>query len=237
MRASSHLNLVEPGNENYRNCSPVFCQGSCGIPGALEKFSRTVSYPAGARLFVEGELPEGVLLLSRGRAKLTISSRHGKSLMRICSPGEIPGLSAVLSGNAYEASAEMLDSGLVNFIERAPFLDLLMREAQVSLYVAQLLSREYQVVHEQVRMLALSASVAEKMARLLLDWCQGHGKVTAQGTHLKISLTHSEMAQMIGVTRETVTRLLSEFKHRQIIQLHGSSLIISDRTALESIVN
>jgi CRP/FNR family transcriptional regulator, cyclic AMP receptor protein len=237
MRANCHLNLVETKDQHYPGCSKAFCNVPIAVPEALVMCGRAVCYPVGARLFVEGELSEGAFLLSSGRAKLTISSRNGKSLMRICSPGEILGLSATLSGDAYEASAEMLDNGRVGFVERQIFMELVQREAMVSLYVAQLLSREYQAVHEQVRTLALSDSVAEKMARLLLDWCRSQGKVTAQGTHLKVSLTHNEIAQMIGVTRETVTRLLSEFKNRQIIQLNGSSLIISDRAALESIVN
>jgi CRP/FNR family transcriptional regulator len=87
-----------------------------------------------------------------------------------------------------------------------------------------------------MRALALSESVAEKLARLLLSWCKKTGGQTGQAVHLKLSLTHGEIAHMIGVSRETVTRLLSEFRSKGLIQLRGSNLVINNKAALESMV-
>jgi CRP-like cAMP-binding protein len=103
--------------------------------------------------------------------------------------------------------------------------------------VAQHLSHVHVAVHEQIRALALSDSVAEKLARLLLNCLKKAGRHTEQGIHLKLALTHAEIAQMIGVTRETVTRLLGELRSKGVIQLKGSNLVIRDIEALEDMVS
>src|SRR5688572_22893205 len=132
-------------------------------------------YPRGAKLFVEGQRPKGVFILCSGRVKLSISSSNGRSLMRIAEQGEILGLSAALSGSLYEGSAEMLESGQVNFIRRDHFLNFLNNHAEASLLVARHLSQVYMAVHEQMRALFLSDSAAEKLARLLLSWSEKTG--------------------------------------------------------------
>lgn len=194
-------------------------------------------FPQGTLLFIEGQDPKGVFVLCSGRAKLSISSGNGKSFMRVAEAGEILGLGATISGRTYEVSAEMLDGGQVNFIKRENFLDFLRNDVDVSLKMAQHLSQDYFKVHEQVRTLALTDSVSEKLAKLLLDWCIREGRETEHGIQLKVSFTHGEIAQMIGVSRETVTRLLSELKNKQVICLKGSSLIVKDRSALESLTS
>jgi CRP-like cAMP-binding protein len=157
--------------------------------------------------------------------------------MRVAEQGEILGLSATLSGSPYEDSAEMLESGQVNFIRRDHFLNFLNDRPESSLRVAQHLSHVYMAVHEQMRALVLSDSAAEKLARLLLSWLRKPGSQTEQNIHLKLSLTHGEITQMIGVSRETVTRLLGELRDKGIIQIKGSNLLIKNKAALEEMVN
>jgi CRP/FNR family transcriptional regulator, cyclic AMP receptor protein len=203
----------------------------------FDAMSLTGFYPRGAKLFVEGQRPKGVFILCGGRAKLSISSSNGRSLMRVAEQGEILGLSATLSGSPYENSAEMLESGQVIFIRRDHFLHFVNNWPEASLRVARHLSHAYMDVHEQMRALVLSDSAAEKMARLLLSWLKKTGSHTERGVHLKISLTQGEIAQMIGVSRETVTRLLGELRDKGIIQLKGSNLLIKNKAALEEMVN
>jgi len=213
----------------------------CDLSGSslrdFDTISLTGDYPRGAKLFAEGQRSKGVFILCSGRAKLSIGSSNGRSLIRIAEQGEILGLSAALSGFPYGDSAEMLESGQVKFIRRDHFLNFLRNDAEASLRVAQHLSHNYESVYEQMRSLALSDSAAEKLARLLLNWRQKTGKQSDQDVHLKLSLTHGEIAQMIGVSRETVTRLLGEFRGKGIIQLIGRKLVIKDKAELEGMIN
>src|SRR5215467_6562637 len=94
------------------------CDLSGGPLCDFDAISLTGFYPRGAKLIVEVQHPKGVFILCSGRAKLSIGSRNGRSLMRVAEQGEILGLSATLSGSPCEDSAEMLESGQVNFIRR-----------------------------------------------------------------------------------------------------------------------
>jgi CRP/FNR family transcriptional regulator, cyclic AMP receptor protein len=203
----------------------------------FDTISLTGYYPRGAKLFVEGQHPKGVFILCSGRAKLSIDSSNGRSLMRLAEQGEILGLSATLLGSLYENSAEMLESGHVNFIRRDHFLRFLNSCPEASLRVARHLSHAYVTAQEQMRALVLSDSAAEKLARLLLSWLKKTGSQTEHGVHLKLSLTQGEIAQMIGVSRETVTRLLGELRDKGIIRIKGSNLLIKNKAALEEMVN
>jgi CRP/FNR family transcriptional regulator len=125
----------------------------------------------------------------------------------------------------------------VNFIRREDFLRLLAERGGVCLRAAEHLSQRYQSTHEHIRSLGLSHSASEKMAKLLLEWCERDGKPSDKGTRLKQTLTHEEIAQIIGASRETVTRLFGDFKNKQYIYVKGSTLIIRNKPALEAMVN
>jgi CRP/FNR family transcriptional regulator, cyclic AMP receptor protein len=100
------------------------------------------------------------------------------------------------------------------------------------LRVAEQLSRNYYTAYEEIRTLGLTSSPSEKFAKLLLSWSSNAGNAT-EPEHLKLTLTHQEIAEMIGTTRETVSRLFSDFKKKELVQLKGSTLIIRNKPALE----
>jgi CRP/FNR family transcriptional regulator len=138
------------------------------------------------------------------------------------------GLSAVISGTEYEPTAETAMPGQVNFVPREPLLDLLARYGEAGLRSAQALSREFQSAYRDIHDLILARSSAGKLAKLLLP-------PSANNTKVSSGLTHEEMAQMIGASRETVTRLLSDL--RKNTRLEGSTLVIRNRMALEAMVS
>src|SRR5881398_2735070 len=95
------------------------------IPG-IDRVSRSRIYPRGAVVFHEGNIARGVYVLSSGRAKVSISSAEGKKLIiRIARAGDILGLYAGVTGRPYEATAEMVEGGRVDFISRADLLSLM----------------------------------------------------------------------------------------------------------------
>jgi CRP/FNR family transcriptional regulator, cyclic AMP receptor protein len=202
----------------------------------FEKIKYASAYPPGAVLFVEGQSPRGVYLICAGRVKLTTTSRDGKTLiLRIANAGELLGLHATVSGKAYELTAETLQACQLDFIKRDDFLKFLQNHGDACLNAAQHLSHNVQSAYEMIRSLGLSHSVSERMARLLLEWSDD-GEQTKDGLRIKIALTHEEIAQLIGTSRETVTRVLSEFRQKRFAELHGSTLMIRDKEALERLV-
>jgi CRP/FNR family transcriptional regulator, cyclic AMP receptor protein len=226
-------------NENCRSCNlrtnGFFCQLSAPALKDFNAVKSQATYPAGALLFLEKQDPRGVFVLCAGQVKLSISSSAGKTLiLRIANPGEILGLMATMSGSPYEVTAETLHPCQVAFIRRDDFLRFVAEHPEAYQGVVQQLSMLYSGACEQLRTVGLSASAPEKLARLLLDWSPA-AKGGNQGIPVKLPLTHEEIAAFIGTTRETVTRTLSEFKSRQLVALQGSTLMISDRPALETI--
>ena len=226
-------------NDSCRTCklrtAGFFCQLS---PQALEDFDAiksSTTYPEGAVLLLEQGDPRGVFVLCAGQVKLSISSSSGKTLiLRIAQPGEILGLMGALSDSPCEVTAETVRPSQVAFIRRGDFLRFASKHPEVYQGVVRQLNSLYSGACEQLRTVALSASAPEKLARLLLDW-SSNGTETAEGTQIRVPLTHEEMAEFIGATRETVTRTLSQFKHRHLVELHGSTMTISNRAALEAI--
>ena len=216
----------------------LFCNMSISAVEALDSVKFTGLYPKGSLLFVEGEEPRGIFILCSGRAKLTTSSTEGKTLIvKIAEPGEVLGASATILGKPYEVSAETIEPSQLNFVKRDDFLKYLNTHSEACLHTAQQLSEKYHSAQREIRSLGLSQTTSEKLARLLLDWCNRGGEQTTKGIRLKVLLTHEEIAQMIGTTRETVTRLLSDFKKKKIIDVKGSSLFVLSRPQLEHLVS
>jgi CRP/FNR family transcriptional regulator, cyclic AMP receptor protein len=217
-----------------------FCNLKQSTMQTLDALKISNLYPRGSALFIEGQPSQGVYILCRGRIKLSTCSRDGKVIiLQIAEAGEVLGLSAVISGAAFEATAEVIEPCQISFIRKADFLRILQQNPDACLNAVRQLSQNYQTAHLQICSLGLSSSVADKLAKLFLGWCGSYGTNSNGGSHaavhLKISYTHEEIAEMIGTSRETVSRLLKDFRERKIISLKGSDLVIHDRHKLESI--
>jgi CRP/FNR family transcriptional regulator, cyclic AMP receptor protein len=210
-----------------------FCQLSKHGLKALDSITYTTAYPSGAVLFVEQEAPRGVFVVCKGRVKLSMTSSEGKAvILRIAKPGEVLGLHAVVSGQPYQGTAETLEPCQVNFVRREDLLQFLRQHAEASINAARQLSASYQTACEQIRSLGLTHSASQKMAKFLLE----SSAQTKEGTRIRLTMTHEEIGQIIGTSRETVTRTLGELKNKRLIAQNGSLLLIQNKAALERFV-
>ena len=214
-----------------------FCNLDAPALKTLDNTTFTNVYPEGAALFFEGQPPRGVFLLCHGSVKLSISSGDGKTLInRIAPAGEVLGLSSVLSSNPYKSTAETLEPSQVNFIRRDDFLRFMEEHPRASMNAARQMAQEIETDADHIRSLVLSHSAAEKLAHLLLQWMAENGKDVDNGTRIQLLMTHEDISQLIGTSRETVTRLLKEFRQRRILTIKGSALTVHDKAALEALV-
>lgn len=237
MRAHIGLDVAESCTECTSRFNKLFCNLPIEVLRKLDDIKNTTSFPKGAVLFFEGQSPRGVFVVCRGRIKLSTSSSEGKALItQIASEGDLIGLSATMAGKPYEVTAEALEPCTLNFVRRDDFLRFLAEHADVCFKVALHLGNDYQAAFNKARTLGLSSSAAEKLARLMLDWIESDGNLNQTDIQLRLTLTHEEIAQMINTSRETVTRLLSDFKTDDIIQIKGARLLVRDKLALESLV-
>ena len=231
MRSPYGLDIIE----NCLTCpvreERLFCNLSAPAVKALQSITSSAAYPKSAVLFVEGQNPRGIFILCSGKAKLSTSSADGKTLiLKIAEPGEVMGLSATVSGKPYEVTVEILEPAQANFVQRDAFLKFLAEHGEAALRVAQQLSSNYHSAYEEIRSLGLSHSAVEKLARLLLEWSKPENG--AGPLRLKLTLTHEEIAQMIGSSRETVSRTMRELVQKGYIQVSRKDIVIRNRAAL-----
>lgn len=228
------LQMIEDCNTCNLKKDGWYCALSEDIARTLSQASHRTTYPGGAILFVEGQVARGAFILCAGKVKLTTTSKEGKVLIfKVIEPGETIGLSAMISGEAYQMTAETVGPCLVNFVEREALLRLMERSGELGLRSALAVSRDLQAACRDVHDLILARSSSEKLARLLLS-CASHD-APSEGVRIRTPVTHEEMAQRIGASRETVTRLLSDLKKRDLIRLEGSTWVIKNRNALEAL--
>lgn len=214
----------------------IFCDLSTAALQAFERIKYVTAYPKGAVLFIEGQAPRGIFVLCIGQVKLSLSARDGKTLiLNIVEPGEVLGLSATVSGKPYELTAETIGPCQVNFVKREDFLRFLKENSDACFKVAEQLSVKYNNACHELRSLGLSHSAGEKLAKLLLEWSYRNGESKKVEPGVRLPLTHEEIAQMIGTSRETVTRLFADLKKRQIAQWKDSTLLIRNKDALKTL--
>jgi CRP/FNR family transcriptional regulator len=231
------LDIIESCFTCKLRADRIFCDLPTAALQSFEAIKYASAYPKGAVLFVEGQAPRGIFVLCKGRVKLSICSTDGKTLiLKIAEPGEVLGLSATVSGKPYELTAETIDPCQVNFVKREDFLRFLREHSDACFRVAEQLSEKYNTACHEIRALGLSHSAAEKLAKLLLEWSSKNGESGKQEPRVKMALTHEEIAQMIGTSRETVTRLFAAFKKKHLIQQNGATLVIPNRGALQSLI-
>ncbi len=235
-RIASHGLPEQGGCASSALCAGALCslcELSCR---ELDRIAHTASYPEETALFVEGQLPRGVYVLCEGCVKLTTTNRDGKTfIVRIANRGEMLGLQSMVTGNPHDLTVQTLVRSQLAFVHRTDFLRFINHHPDAALQVARQVSAECQSAYGVIRSIGLSHSVSEKFARLLLQWCNGSSD-SGGSVQVKVSLTQEEMAQLIGTTRETVTRTLSGLKKRGILEWSGGTLVIRDRAALEKIV-
>ena len=233
-RVTSYVNHHRNGDDrSVLSKQELFLELSSPTLLALEAVMLpAVSYRAGATLFMEEQPARGVFVVYRGRVKLSICTENGKTLIvRVAEAGEILGIGATVRGLPYETMAETMETSEISFIRQNDLLRLMRIHNDFAMHMAKQLSEEYNLTCHEMRSLLLSHSTAERLARVLLKWLD-----KSDNTCVRLTLTHEEIAQMIGTSRETVTRMLAVFRKKHFIQKDSSTLVVLNRGALESLV-
>jgi CRP/FNR family transcriptional regulator, cyclic AMP receptor protein len=213
-----------------------FCNLPQPLMNVFNGLGHLTLYPGNATLLDEGQHPRGVYIVCSGRAKLSVEARDGKTIiLKIAGDRHVLGLSAVICGGLSPITVTTIELCQIKFVERESFLRLIEHDSRAALACAAILGREVTTSFDDVHELLLARSSTQKLARLLLSWVSG----TPRNRELRVSteFTHEEIAQMIGSSRETVTRLLSDMKRKDLIRLEGATLVIPNRVALQAITS
>jgi CRP/FNR family transcriptional regulator len=214
------------GGEFFNQLRPAASQ-------EMASMEHPTCHPENVVPFSEEDSAKGVFVILDGEVKLSINSSEGRRLnLSVARKGEILGLASTLSGKPYEMTAETLRPAKIAATPRCNFIDFLDRHPETYKIVTGELSLLVSMACEQLRTLGLSLSTPRKLAaRLLLGWSD-HRQTMENGTHFRFCLTHGEIGEFIGASRETVSRRLGKCRNQQLIDVHGSMVTIPIRTAL-----
>ena len=191
-----------------------------------------VNRDEGQTLFSAGEQSSGVLILLDGQVKLSTDSADGKRLiLRIVGPEEILELASAFTGMPHEMTAETVCHCRLVSIRSDIFQNILQSNPPALNAVARELSLNYHYACKRLQILA-SPLVSARLARILLEWSKS-GRQIAEGVQIHVRINHREVGEFIGASRETVSRVLSKFERRNVIQIRGSVLTITNLKSLE----
>jgi CRP/FNR family transcriptional regulator, cyclic AMP receptor protein len=233
MRLPYGLEITEKCLECKLRAGRLFCDLPRPTLEVLQTLGFTIACPKGTILFAQGQSPREIFVLCLGHVKIVMASPAGKEFcVGIVEPGTVLGLSAAISGKAHEVTVEAAEPCQLRVIKKDRFLGLLRNDGAACLAAIRCLSNDIQKTHECLRLLGLSHSVTVKLAKLLVQLSAQEPVGSGNKVRLTVPLTHQELAHMLGVTRETVTRLLTGFRQKKLIQHCGSNVVIQDEHAL-----
>jgi CRP/FNR family transcriptional regulator, cyclic AMP receptor protein len=190
--------------------------------------------PESTILFREGEELSDILFLRAGRVKQSVNSIDGgRLIVGFSGPGEILGITSGILGCPYDTTAEAKIPCIISSVQRNDFLEYLIGHPVSNQNVTRELSMDNQRTYQQLRNIGMNLTAPVKLARLFFDWCP-KDEHEGPGAQIHCSLTHEEIGEHIGISRETVTRSLTNFKRRGLVEQRGTLLIVPNICVLAS---
>lgn len=221
-----------------RSCKLRTQNSFCNLPREalveLDRIKQVRTFAPGDRLFDEGKPVDELMIVCEGAAALTFSSSNGHLVMLgLSERSEVLGLSSAISGHPHEVSAEALENTRVAAIVRTDFLRLLELFPTASINAGAELSRKVNRAYDKIRLIGSGLSVRQRLAAWLLHM---GGNYSDRGDLVITALTHERIAQLLGVSRESITRALSNLRRRGAVEVRGTHFYVLDSKYLRSLL-
>lgn len=200
--------------------------------GDLSAAGKSIEIPKGELVFRLGDPPTHVHVLESGRVKIFHRNASGKEVVLwFCVPGELFGLAELQQGISRQVAAQASEDSRVLSIERSAFDAFVQRHPHAALLLIDVLSQRLRGLGQLVQAV-ISDDVNQRVAQLLLRLGKRHGRQHEDGLLIEMRLTHQEMANMIGTSRQSVTSLLNALKQRGVLDVKQRYLRIRDEAYL-----
>jgi CRP/FNR family cyclic AMP-dependent transcriptional regulator len=186
-------------------------------------------------VYLPGDPGQTVYFVNGGRVKISKVTRDGKELtLAYRGPGDIFGELSMVDGGPREEMAEAMENALISELSRAEFEKIVQKEPMIGYRLTKTVAARRREVENKIEQLIFK-DVNAKLAELLLRLATEYGIEDSRGTLVSLKITHQEMANLIGSTRETVSLTLSQFKRKGLIQTDGRKVILADREGLRAL--
>ena len=202
----------------------------------MEKITRMEEVKKRQPLYLTGDPSRNVYLLKRGRVKIVNTAPSGKEVtFDILEPGEVFGELDAMEDAPRSTSAETLDDALICVIPRKDFDQYLAMHPTVMFKLTKLIGLRLKKIQSRVEDLVFR-DVPARLAHLLSELSKTEGVADKQGIRLKVKLTHQEMANLIGCSRETVSTTMGQFRDDGLIQMDGRTITIVNEKGLSKLL-
>lgn len=186
-------------------------------------------------VYLPGDPGNSMFIVNGGRIKISKVTRDGKALtLNYCGPSEVFGETCLIEGGPREEMAEAMENSMITELERGDVERLLQSHAQLGYQLTRILAARRRELENKLETLVFR-DVTSKLAELLLSLADEYGVEDSRGTMVALKITHQELANLIGSTRETVSLTLSQFKRKNLICTEGRKVIISDAESLRAL--
>lgn len=194
----------------------------------LSKITYQKFYDKNEIIFLEGEVGDAIYLILDGLIKVfrTVESGREKTLA-LLGQWDFFGEMALLDKSVRSASIQAIKTSQLLVIDREKFNNLLLKFPQISLKIIVTLSNRLREANNQIKALTFK-SVKERLHLVLLDLADRYGEESKDGIVITKKITHQELANLVGTTRETITKLLNELIEGGLIIVKKRYLILID---------
>ncbi len=230
----SNMGVITATDENVWQAGPVdvFDDLSPAMLEEITGLAQTLEVPRGEIVFSPEDEAESVYLIREGKVKLSKVADDGKEItLAILQEGDLFGELTAPETGVYGHFAEALEDAVLSVIRSVEFEDLVHRKPELALAVIHALAERMRRAELQIEDLVFR-SVPARVASVLVRLAQEHGRVGARGVTIDLRLTHQEIANMVGATRETVTNVLNDLRAEGMIEIEHKRVRIVDQDAL-----
>ena len=206
----------------------------------LKKINQIIeqtNYNRNETVFIEGDPGDAFYIILEGLIKVFKTTEQGRDkTLALLGTGDFFGEMSLLEGKERSASVKALQSTQLYFIERSKFKKLLKDYPEIAFKIIAILSERLREANNQIQQLTFS-SVEERLEQKLRELAKKHGWEGKSGVVLPKKITHQELANLIGSSRVTVTKLLNKLKEEEKIIIKERYLILPQNDLLEDSQN
>lgn len=217
----------------YLKHLPVFEDLAPADLAAISQVTLERRYKKNMIIFMEGEPGEGFHYVKSGKVKIVKMSQEGREhIINILGPGEVFAEVLLFNPGPYPATAVALEDSVIGIIKNNDLENVVAGNARIALHIIRVMSKKLLHAQMKIKTLALSDTFS-RTAHVLIRLSQQYGRAVAGGVEIDLDMTRQDLANLIGTTRETVSRVLNAMRKDKVLRFADQKIIIADEKRLD----
>jgi CRP/FNR family cyclic AMP-dependent transcriptional regulator len=216
----------------YLKHLPIFEELAPVDLAAIDNVTVERRYKKNMIIFMEGEPGEGFHYVKSGKVKIVKMAQDGREhIINILGPGEVFAEVLLFNRGPYPATSVALEDSVIGIIKNVELENVVVDNPRIALHIIRVMNKKLLHAQMKIKTLALSDTFA-RTAQILGRLAQQYGREVTGGIRIDIDMTRQDLANLVGTTRETVSRVLSSMKKDKVIDLAEQQIIILDEQRL-----